>query len=43
MFRIGECFVGMERPDAAEAFFDGVIRNFPNTDAAKEASTRLGR
>lgn len=37
MLRIGECFDGMGRKDAAATFYDGVLRSYPNSDAAKEA------
>lgn len=43
MLRIGECFDGMGRADAAETFYDGVVRNFPGTDAAKEAAAKLAK
>jgi TolA-binding protein len=41
MLRIGECFEGMGRADAALTFFEGVERNYPGSDAAREAAKRL--
>ena len=41
MLRTGECFDGMGRRDAAKTFYDGVVRNFPGSDAAAEASKHL--
>lgn len=41
MLRIGECFDGMSRPKDAKPFYDGVVRNYPGTPAAKEATTKL--
>lgn len=41
MLRIGECFDGMSRPKDAKPFYDGVVRNYPGTDAAKEAAAKL--
>lgn len=41
MLRIGECFEGMGRPKDARPFYDGVIRKYPNSDAAKEAKKKV--
>ena len=41
MLRIGECFDGMGRADAAKTFYEGVVRNFPSSDAARDAKRRL--
>ena len=41
MLRIGECFAAMGRAEAADTFYDGVVRKFPGTDAAKEAARHL--
>lgn len=43
MLRIGECFEGLGRGDAARTFYEGVVRNHPGTDAAKEAKRKLAR
>jgi len=40
MLRIGDCFEGMGRSEAAQTFYDGVIRNYPASEAATEAKTR---
>lgn len=40
--RIGECFEGLGRKDAADTFYQGVIRNHPNSDAANSARQKLG-
>jgi TolA-binding protein len=41
MLRIGECFAGMGRADAAKTFYEGVVRNFPSSEAAREAKQHL--
>jgi tol-pal system protein YbgF len=43
MLRIGECFDGMGRNDASKTFYEGVVRNFPSSEAAKEAKRKLAR
>lgn len=43
MLRIGECFGNLGRADAAQTFYQGVLRNHPGTDAAAEARSRLGQ
>lgn len=41
VFRVGECFEGLGKPDNARAFFEDVVTRFPATDAALEARSRL--
>lgn len=43
MLRIGECFEGMGRSDAADTFYEGVVRTYPEAEAAGEARERLRR
>lgn len=43
MLRIGECFEGMGRADAADTFYEGVVRTYPDAEAAGEARERLRR
>lgn len=43
MLRIGESFDGLGRGDAADTFYDAVLRNFPNSDAASEAKSLKAR
>ncbi len=43
MLRIGECFDGMGRASDAKTFYEGVVRNFAGSDAAREATRKLGR
>jgi tol-pal system protein YbgF len=41
MLRQGECFAALGRRDAAEIFWNDVVRSYPKSKAAKEAKTRL--
>ncbi len=43
LLRQGECFAGLNQPDNARLFFDGVIQRYPKSEAAKEAKKRLNR
>lgn len=43
MLRIGECFDGMGRPGDARTFYQEVVRNFAGSEAAREASRKLGK
>lgn len=43
MLRIGECFGQLGRADAAQTFYQGVIRNHPGSEAAAEARARLDK
>jgi TolA-binding protein len=43
MFKIGVCFDEMGRADAAKTFYEGVQRNYPQSEAAAEAKGRLSR
>lgn len=42
MLRIGECFDELGRPDGARTFYDGVVRKYPDTEAARLAKQKLG-
>ena len=41
LFRIGECFEAQGRADAARTFFEGVVRKYPSTEAARAPKKRL--
>ena len=43
MLSIGECFAQLGRADAAQTFYQGVIRNHPGSEAAAEARARLDK
>lgn len=43
MLRQGDCFKGLGQADNARLFYDGVIQRYPKSEAAKEASAKLGR
>ena len=41
MLRQGECFEQLKRPKSARYFYEDVIRNYPASDAAKDAQVKL--